>query len=133
MARHARATTEPIGVAVMDINTDPRVLLAEIERLTSIIHTPHANDFWKASSIEAEFQRQKHSAEDGDKTPAAWFWLVGYLGGKALHAHASGNLEKAEHHIITTTAALANWHLAMFGNADMRPGIAHPINMEQPA
>ena len=43
--------------------------------------------------------------------------------GKALHAHASGNVEKAEHHIITTAAALANWHLSMFGGTDMRPGI----------
>ncbi|CAE6839517.1 hypothetical protein [Paraburkholderia nemoris] len=95
----------------------------EIARLNAIIHTPHADDFWKAVSIEAEFQRQTRGADDGDKSPAAWFWLVGYLGGKALHAHAAGNVEKAEHHIITTAAALANWHRAVFGKTDMRPGI----------
>ncbi len=97
---------------------------AEIDRLNAIIHTPHADDFWKAASIEAEFQQQTRAAEDGDKTPAAWFWLVGYLAGKALHAHAADNSEKAEHHIITTAAVLANWHRAVFGQTDMRPGIA---------
>lgn len=54
---------------------------------------------------------------------ADWFWLLGYLGGKALHAHGAGNAEKAEHHIITTAAACANWHRAVFGKTDMRPGI----------
>lgn len=95
----------------------------EITRLNAIIHTPHADDFWKAVSIEAEFQRQTRSADDGDKTPAAWFWLVGYLAGKALHACVAGDISKAEHHVITTAAALANWHRAMFGKTDMRPGI----------
>jgi len=99
----------------------------EIERLTAIINTPHTDDFWKAVSIEAEHQRQRWPSEqDAGKTPADWFWLVGYLGGKALHAHASGNVEKAEHHIITTAAACANWHLAVFGKTNMRPGIETP-------
>ncbi|MCQ4438569.1 hypothetical protein NO135_26530, partial [Clostridioides difficile] len=60
---------------------------------------------------------------DEGKSPADWFWLVGYLAGKALHAHAAGNAEKTEHHIITTAAACANWHQASLGNTDMRPGI----------
>lgn len=96
---------------------------AEIERLNAIINTPHTDDFWKAVSIEAEHQRQRWGAEgDAGKTPADWFWLVGYLAGKALHAHAAGNAEKAEHHIITTAAACANWHRAVFGKTNMRPG-----------
>lgn len=97
---------------------------AEIARLQAIINTPQADDFLRAVSIEAEHQRQRWGSEhDAGKTPADWFWLVGYLAGKALHSHAAGNLEKGEHHVITTAAACANWHRAMFGKTDMRPGI----------
>jgi hypothetical protein len=102
-------------------------LQAEIDRLNQIINTPQADDFLRAVSTEAEHQRQRLGSEHDDgKTPADWFWLVGYLAGKALHAHASDNVEKAEHHVITTAAALANWHRAMFGKTNMRPGIAEP-------
>lgn len=99
----------------------------ENDRLNAIINTPHADEFWRSASIEAEHQRQRWGAEhDGGKTPADWFWLIGYLAGKALHAHAAGSTEKAENHIITTAAACANWHRAMFGKTDMRPGIEPP-------
>ena len=99
-------------------------LRAEAERLNAIVNTPQANDFLRAVSTEAEHQRQRWGSDhDAGKTPADWFWLVGYLAGKALHAHGAGDTTKAEHHIITTAAALANWHLSMFGKTDMRPGI----------
>lgn len=102
-------------------------LLAEHDRLGAIINTPQAGDFLRAVSIEAEHQRQRWPSEhDAGKTPADWFWLVGYLAGKALHAHANSNTEKAEHHVITTAAACANWHLAMRGKTNMRPGIETP-------
>ena len=98
--------------------------LAEVERLNAIVNTPQANDFLRAVSTEAEHQRQRWGSDhDRGKTPADWFWLVGYLAGKALHAHAASDLTKAEHHVITAAAALANWHMAMFGNTDMCPGI----------
>lgn len=104
---------------------DAAELRAEVDRLNAIINTPQADDFLRAASIEAEHQRQRWPSEhDAGKTPADWFWLIGYLAGKALHAHGAGNAEKAEHHIITTAAACANWHLAVFGKTNMRPGIA---------
>lgn len=31
--------------------------------------------------------------------------------------------EKAVHHCITTAAALANWHAAVLGKTNMRPGV----------
>lgn len=97
---------------------------AEIARLNAIINTPQADDFLRAVSTEAEHQRQRWgNAHDSGKAPSDWFWLIGYLAGKALHAHAAGNVEKAEHHVITTAAVCANWHRAMFGKTDMRPGI----------
>lgn len=99
-------------------------LMAEIARLNLIINTPQADNFLRAVSTEAEHQRQRWGNEgDAGKTPADWFWLIGYLAGKALHAHASGDIKKAEHHVITTAAACANWHEAMLGRTDMRPGI----------
>lgn len=99
-------------------------LRAENERLNAIINTPQADDFLRAVSTESEHQRQRWgNSHDAGKEPADWFWLIGYLAGKALHAHAAGNIEKAEHHVITTAAACANWHRAMFGGTHMRPGI----------
>jgi hypothetical protein len=99
-------------------------LMTEIARLNAIINTPHTDDFLQAVSIEAEHQRQRWGTEDrAGKSPSDWFWLVGYLAGKALHASIAGDTEKAKHHIITTAAALANWHLFMFGKTDMRPGV----------
>jgi hypothetical protein len=96
----------------------------EVARLNAIINTPQADDFMRAVSIEAEHQRQRWgNSHDGGKEPADWFWLIGYLAGKALHAHVSGDTAKAEHHVITTAAACANWHQGLFGKTDMRPGI----------
>ncbi|WP_208456289.1 hypothetical protein [Burkholderia gladioli] len=104
-------------------------LRAEVDRLNAIINTPQAGDFLRAVSIEAEHQRQRWSSKhDSGKMPADWFWLVGYLAGKALHAHAVCDEKKAEHHIITTAAALANWHSAIFGKSDVRPGIQPPLD-----
>lgn len=96
----------------------------EVARLNQIINSPQSGDFLRAVSTEAEHQRQRWgNSHDAGKAPADWFWLIGYLAGKALAAHNSGDTEKAEHHIITTAAALYNWHLSMFGGTDMRPGI----------
>ena len=119
----AAAAPAPQAVALTDDARD--ALQAEIDRLNAIINTPQSDDFLRAVSIEAEHQRQRWGSEhDSGKTPADWFWLVGFLAGKALQAHYAPNLEKAEHHVITTAAACANWHSAMFGKTDVRPGIA---------
>ncbi|MDR9839409.1 hypothetical protein [Herbaspirillum huttiense] len=107
---------------------------AEIARLNAIINTPQSGDFLRAVSTEAEHQRQRWgSSHDAGKAAADWFWLVGYLAGKALHSNNDGDLVKAEHHIITTAAALMNWHMAMFGKTDMRPGIDGDAALGQPA
>lgn len=101
---------------------------AEIARLHALINTPHTHDFLEAVKLEMPHQRDRWGAEhDAGKTPADWFWLVGYLAGKALHALVSGNVEKAKHHVITTAAALGNWFLAITGEStSMRPGIDPP-------
>jgi len=119
---NAEVAQDPIATEQAPSELD--ALRAEVARLNAIINTPQSDDFLRAVSMEAEHQRQRWGDEhDAGKDPADWFWLIGYLGGKALHAHAAGDVPKAEHHIITTAAACANWHRAMFGLTNMRPGI----------
>lgn len=90
-----------------------------------ILNTPELHKFSEGVTLEALHQRNRWgSAHDAGKAPSDWFWLVGYLAGKALQAHATGNTEKALHHTISTAAALANWHAAIAGtHTAMRPGI----------
>ncbi len=100
----------------------------EAERLRKEINTPEIVDFVKAVQLEAAHQRERWGTEhDGGKTVADWYWLIGYLAGKALFNLLANNQEKGLHHIITTAAACANWHLHATGvNTQMRPGIAPP-------
>lgn len=93
---------------------------AELERLDALINNPHTADFVEAVKSEAAHQRERWGAEhDTGKTDADWFWLVGYLAGKAIHKP-----EKQLHHIITTAAACLNWHANKVGyDTRMRPGI----------
>lgn len=89
------------------------------------INTPEIEDFLKGVHNEALHQRERwHANGDAGKTDADWFWLVGHLGGKAIHAT---DRSKKLHHIVTTAATLLNWHAASVGAfREMRPGIAPP-------
>lgn len=91
----------------------------EAARLDALINNPHTDDFLEAVRLEAAHQRERWAADgDAGKTDADWFWLVGYLGGKALMKP-----EKLLHHIITTAAACLNWHAHRTGASTvMRPG-----------
>jgi hypothetical protein len=118
---------------------------AEGRRLTALVNTPELLDFQKAVLLEAAHQVERFGSEhDGGKTPEDWFWLIGYLAGRALEHHKEAerlaaidndiardfreeqiayHREKAVHHCITTAAACANWHLAVVGKVSMRPGV----------
>ena len=100
-------------------------LLLEIQTLAEYLNTPELNDFTVGVVAEARHQRARWSSEhDAGKEPQDWFWLLGYLAGKALKAHSSGDTEKALHHTISSAAALANWHAAILGaSTQMRQGI----------
>jgi hypothetical protein len=86
----------------------------EAERLRGlekILNTPELNDFAKGVELEAKHQRARWGDEhDTEKEPEEWFWVVGYLAGKALRAQRDGDLEKFKHHLITGAAIMANWH-----------------------
>lgn len=92
---------------------------AELRRLNAIIHSPESNEFLKGASIEAEYQRQLHGVDETDSRYdwQQWFWVTGYLLGKALAACRSGegNGEKAKHHLVTSAALLNNWHNVLTG------------------
>ena len=82
----------------------------------------------RAIPLEAAHQVVRWGTQhDEGKNPEDWFWLVGYLAGKALAAFKAGDLEKAKHHCISTAAALRNWHAHIRSGASvMRPGIGEP-------
>lgn len=101
-------------------------LRGEFARLTLLLNTPETEDFDKAVPLESAHQIERWTAEhDAGKSPEDWFWLVGYLAGKALSAGKSGDETKALHHCISTAAALRNWHSHIrSGRTEMRPGIS---------
>lgn len=99
-----------------------------IAELETLINSPETEDWMKAVPLEAVHQIERFgSSHDSGKSPADWFWLIGYLSGKALASAILGDLTKAKHHTISTAAVLLNWHRALTGeNTKMRPGIQEP-------
>lgn len=111
------------------------LLVKEIRRLEAQynkINTPELFNFWAAVQNEALHQRERWAVtgNDAGKTDADWFWLIGYLAGKALHNPPREDMTAEDlrlHRVITVAAAAANWHAALLGvYPDMRPGIAEP-------
>lgn len=90
---------------------DRHDLEAEAMGYFDLLNFPEIVDFMDGTRREVAHQIQRWSTVgDRAKAPADWFWLVGYLAGKALAAHIKGDTNKALHHTISTAAALANWH-----------------------
>lgn len=128
-ARAALASAKAQQAVRVPLTDDER---AELGRLHALVNSPELHSFADGVVLEASHQRERWGSEhDAGKAPADWFWLVGYLAGKALHAQTGGNTEKALHHTISTAAALANWHASISEeHTGMRPGIdpaAHGI------
>jgi hypothetical protein len=134
-SKHAPPTAEPLFTAAQMHDYGKACLASAQQRIEELerdalkyraLHTPEIVDFIAAVEREALFQREKWGADgDAGKTDADWFWLLGYLGGKAIRSDATQ--EKRLHHIITTAAACLNWHAARVGAyTDMRPGTERP-------
>ena len=84
---------------------------AEVTRLRTLINTPHTATFLEAVKLEAAHQRERWGEEhDARKDAPDWYWLVGYLAAKALHAWKAGATLRLKHHVVTTAAACLNWH-----------------------
>ena len=103
------------------LNEDER---AELERLRGLVNSPETRNFLLGVRNEVAHQVERWgTVHDRAKEPQDWFWLLVYLGGKALKAHAEGDTEKALHHCISSAAVLANWHLHVkIGAGLMQPG-----------
>lgn len=76
---------------LLTVNAQALAASQESERkLREALNTPEVEDFDAAIPLEAAHQVQRWSAEhDAGKTPEDWFWLIGYLAGKALHSAKS--------------------------------------------
>jgi hypothetical protein len=87
---------------------------AEAARLDALVNSPETADFIDGVRREAAHQRERWGApHDREKSAEHWYWLVGYLAGKALRAAIEGKVDKALHHTISSAAALSHWHRAI--------------------
>ncbi|KJU81030.1 hypothetical protein N619_01325 [Ectopseudomonas oleovorans] len=102
--------------------------------LDALINTPHTDEWFDAVRLEAAHQIQRWGTDhDAGKQPADWFWLLGYLGQKAMTVQIAGDEQKAKHHTISSGAMMLNWFRAMVGDTNaMRPGIAPAQQEQQP-
>ena len=97
-------------------------LAARVRELEALINTPHTGDFFTAVNLEAAHQQERWGAEhDAGKEPHDWFWLLGYLSGKAIAAFGRGDKDKGLHHIVSSAACLLNWHRNVTGTAKTSP------------
>jgi hypothetical protein len=119
---HTKAKAALAKAAPEEKPADWETIKAKADKYDAI-NTPEIDDFLSAVKNEALHQRERWGAEgDAGKHDADWFWLIGYLAGKAIHQPG-----KILHHIITTAAACLNWHAHKTGHyAKMRPGIEEP-------
>ena len=83
----------------------------ELALLTGMLHqrhnTPLTAEFHKSVDNEAAYQKERWGKDHDDrKTPEDWFWVLGFLAGKALN-DVQG---KRKHHIIAAAALLKNWY-----------------------
>lgn len=110
-------------------NQTVEALAARVRELEALIDTPQTDDFFTAVNLEAAHQQERWGADhDAGKEPHDWFWLLGYLSGKAIAAFGKGDKDKGLHHIISSAACLLNWHRNATGTATaMRPGIMPPV------
>lgn len=108
---YAVLDTTAVGVNLL---REMEKLQIEVKVLQDIVNTPLFDDFTEAVKREAAHQVQRWGrAHDRSKSAENWFWLVGYLSGKALRSAITGDREKALHHTISSAAALMQWHAAI--------------------
>jgi hypothetical protein len=145
LAPNGTVTVIPAGSASQElirVVEEKEKLRSELNALRKLLDTPEVEDFDKAVPLEAAHQVKRWTAEhDAGKTPEDWFWLLGYLSGKALAAarmaktmtdtgfplKAESFIDKAKHHCISSAAVLRSWHAHLrTGQTAMRPGIDTP-------
>ena len=92
--------------------------------VSALLDFPISDDFFLGVKQEAMHQIKRWGTKhDAGKTDFDWLSLILYLASKAVHVPA-----KRDHHIITTAAALLNWHLQRKGESDIRPGTGREVD-----
>jgi hypothetical protein len=100
-ARLALNAAEAMLAAAVDERDAAR---ARAEAAEAKLNAPELIDFREAVVAEAAHQRERWGTDhDAGKTPADWFWLVGYLAGKALAATKGEALPRYRHVKYGTT------------------------------
>jgi len=101
--------TNSEGVLEILVNMADKYI--QSEEYIQMLNKPELDNFQKAVVSEAKHQIIRWGeSHDKNKSPADWFQLVFYLMGKASKAQYDGDTDKLKHHIITTAAALNNFH-----------------------
>lgn len=126
LLKEIQASRDMWQSAHMELRAEREQQDARIKELEAALNTPGTEDFDKAVPLEAAHQVQRWgTTHDAGKNPEDWFWLLGYLSGKALASCRSGDTTKAKHHCISSAAVLRNWHAHIrSGQSEMRPGIS---------
>lgn len=127
-------TIADADAAMVRISDRYEAALKQIAALTTLLDTPETENFDLAVPLEAAHQVRRWGADhDAGKAPEDWFWLLGYLGGKALASQRGGDSDKAKHHCISSAAVLRNWHAHIrAGESRMRPGVSAEKNAALP-
>jgi hypothetical protein len=90
----------------------------DLLRDAALINSPQTANFLESVKTEAAHQVKRWGeAHDRGKSAENWYWLIGYLAGKALRAAIDGDRDKALHHTISSAAALLHWHTAIATDA----------------
>lgn len=84
------------------------------EDFAAMLQEPGGEQFVAAMRLEAAHQAMRWGLpEDREKSAENWFWLLGFIGGKALRAQLEGNRQDAMKHTIEAAACLMHWHRAI--------------------
>ena len=96
------------------LSTAEQEVLKAAHRMLDQLDVPEIEEFAKAVVVEALHQRVRWGrTHDAHKTVSDWIRLGTHLLGKASMADWDGNPAKLKHHIITTGAAMNNFHAAV--------------------
>ena len=125
------STTQALADENMRLMDEVNQLRVEVASLKLLLNTHEAEDFDKDFDKEipleaAHLVQRWRDAQDSGKDPADWFWLfwmLSYLGGKALTAVKAGDMEKAKHHSISSAAVLRTWHAHLRTSTRGTPGV----------
>ena len=106
LSQHHGAKVESLLRERAQLMREAQDLRAEVDRLAGLLNTPHTGNFFDSVQLEAGHQVLRWGTEhDHHNEPTDWFWLIGFLAGKAVSIP-----EKRKHHIISSAAVLLNWY-----------------------